>query len=124
MGKRLLVVDDSPGQTKIVSRMAEAIGFTTAACNDPLQALDAFIDFRPDIVMVDMCMPEKDGIELLHEILLAELPVKIVVTSGHGEGLLQLARDVATFHASPEVASLRKPFRRAEFVEVLTRLSA
>jgi len=67
-------------------------------------------------------MPEKDGIDVLDEILLTAIPVKVLVTSGHGRDLLRLAEGVATFHASPDVASVRKPFRRAELVDVLTRL--
>ena len=120
----MVVVDDNPNLTKIVARTAEPLGLTTKICNDPDQAFDAFIEFEPGIIMVDMCMPEKNGLDVPNEILLAEIPVKILVTSGHGQGLLRVAEEVARFHASPDVASVCKPFRRTELVDVLTRLMA
>jgi CheY-like chemotaxis protein len=70
-----------------------------------------------------MIMPEKDGIEVLNEVLLTGIPVKVVVTSGFSDSYLRLAEGVAKFHDNPNVSILRKPFRRDELVELLRRLA-
>jgi CheY-like chemotaxis protein len=74
--------------------------------------------------MIDMIMPEKDGIDVLNEVLLTGIPVKVVLTSGFSESYLRLAEGVAKFHDNPNVSTLRKPFRREELVQLLTRLMA
>jgi chemotaxis response regulator CheB len=122
MPKRLLLIDDSAKWTKMVARMAPR-GFVAEQCNDPMGALDAFIEFKPDVVMLDMCMPEKDGIDVLNEILLTGIPAKVVLTSGYGSSILGVAEGVAKFHDNPNVATLGKPFRAAELAEVLNRLA-
>ena len=45
-----------------------------------------------------MIMPEKDGIDVLNEILLTGIPVKVVLTSGYSDSYLRLAEGVAKFH--------------------------
>ena len=104
MARRLLLIDDSEQWTKLVARMAEPLGFEVERCNDPMLALDAFVAAKPDVVMLDMCMPEKDGIEVLNEILLTAIPTKVVLTSGYGAAFLGLANDAASFHGRTDIS--------------------
>ena len=67
--RKLLVIDDQPGITRVVKLIANEMGIETEGVNLPARALDTFLTFRPDIVMIDMIMPEMDGIEILNEIL-------------------------------------------------------
>jgi CheY-like chemotaxis protein len=114
MTKKLLVIDDQAGINAIVGRIAAALGLETMALRDPLKAIETFIDFAPDVVLLDMIMPEKDGIELLDEMMLTGQPAKFIVMSGYGDAYLRLAQGVATFHGTDKLAVLRKPFRREE----------
>ena len=123
MAKKLLVIDDEPGITKVVEMVAQQIGLNVRSVNSSAQATEAFIAFKPDVLMLDMIMPEKDGIDVLTEILLTGIPVKVVLTSGFGESFLRLAAGVSRFHDNPNVSVLRKPFRRAELTTLLTDLS-
>src|SRR5678815_4106527 len=116
---RLLVVDDDPRLTSIVALTAAQLGILTRECNDPRLALDAFVEFRPDVVMIDIYMPEQDGIDLLHEILLTGIGTGLILTTGGGDGLLSVAQDVVRFHGAAEAGVLCKPFRRAELVAAL-----
>ena len=61
-----------------------------------------------------MIMPEKDGIDLLDEMMLTGLPAKFIIMSGYGDAYLRLAQGVAAFHGAAQLAVLRKPFRREE----------
>src|SRR5689334_1148517 len=123
MAKKLMVIDDQVGITKVVELIARKLGLNTRILNSSAQATEAFIAFKPDVLILDMIMPEKDGIDVLNEILLTGMPVKVVLTSGFSESYLRLAEGVAKFHDNPNVSILRKPFRRDELVDMLTRLA-
>jgi len=86
---------------------------------DPIEAVDAFIDFRPDMVLLDMVMPEKDGIDVLDEILLSGVPTTVVLLSNLSDAYLRIAQGVARFHGAPELPVLRKPFQRHELAIML-----
>jgi CheY-like chemotaxis protein len=122
--KKLLVIDDQTGITKVVELIARQLGLNARSLNDSSQATEVFIAFKPDVVMLDMIMPEKDGIDVLNEILLTGIPVKVILTSGFSDSYLRLAEGIATFHDNRDVAILRKPFRRDELITLLTDLTA
>lgn len=119
MAKKLMMIDDQVGITQIVERAARQLGMEFRAVNDPLAATQAFIDFRPDVVILDMIMPYKDGIDVLNEILATGISVRVVLTSGFGEGYLRLAQGVGRFHNADRVSVLQKPFQRKELIELL-----
>ncbi|HET8996027.1 MAG TPA: response regulator, partial [Acetobacteraceae bacterium] len=83
-----------------------------------------FIAYRPDVLILDMIMPEKDGIDVLNEVLLSGIPTRIVLTSGYSDAYLRLAQGVAQFHDTDQVSILKKPFRRQELVDMLQRITA
>ena len=112
MAKKLLIIDDQAGITKAVGLLAQQLGLEFRALNSSSHATETFIEYRPDIVILDMIMPEKDGIDVLNEILLTGIPARIVVTSGLSEAYLRLAEGVAKFHDFDRVSVLKKPFRR------------
>ena len=123
MAKKLLIIDDQAGTTKVVGMIASQMGFDVRAINTPMRATEVFVEYRPDIIVLDMIMPEKDGIDVLNEILLTGIPTKIVLTSGLSSGFLRLAERLARFHGSVPTAVLRKPFKRAELIAALTEAS-
>ena len=123
MPKKLLIVDDQAEITKVVGLIVKQLGMEFRAVNSPLKATEEFISYQPDILILDMIMPEKDGIDVLNEILLTGIPAKIVLTSGYSDAYLRLAEGVAKFYDSETVSVLKKPFRRAELMRLLTDLA-
>jgi DNA-binding NtrC family response regulator len=123
MPKKLLVIDDQTGITKVVEMIARQLGLDARSLNSSAQATEVFIAFKPDILMIDMIMPEKDGIDVLNEILLTGIPTRVVLTSGFSNAYLRLAEGVAKFHDSNQVSVLKKPFRREELMNLLKDLS-
>ncbi len=119
MTGKLLVIDDQAGINAAVMRVATDLGLQAMAIREPLKATDAFISFAPDLVLLDMIMPEKDGIELLDEMMLTGLTTRFIIMSGYGDSYLRLAQGVAAFHGAEQVAVLRKPFRREELEAML-----
>lgn len=124
MAGRLLIVDDDEGIVSVIRLVARQLGMDVRALDDPQQVGKVFMEYRPDIVVIDMIMPKKDGIDILNEILSTGVPTKVVVTSGFGNSYLRLAQGVARFHGTEPLAVLKKPFRRAELVALLSTIEA
>ncbi|WP_017937034.1 response regulator [Zestomonas thermotolerans] len=61
---RVLVIDDSRAQATHTERMLNNAGIVTQVITEPLQALDALAEFQPDLIILDMYMPECSGPEL------------------------------------------------------------
>lgn len=64
----VLLVDDEPDITTVLSIGLEDYGFNVDSCNDPLIALSHFKKSSYDIVIIDIKMPKMDGFELYREI--------------------------------------------------------
>ncbi len=119
MPRKLLIVDDQPGITRSVALIARRLGLDFRAVHDPRLAVAEFIDYQPDIVILDMVMPELDGIDVLNDIILTGQPTRIVLSSGYGDAYMALAAGVARYHGLDSPPMLRKPFRRSELEEML-----
>ena len=67
--KRILLVDDEPSVTRTLQIYLEATGaYEVRAENDATLALAAAQEFQPDLIFLDVVMPEKDGAALAVEI--------------------------------------------------------
>lgn len=124
MGKKLLMIDDDAGIARVVSvgLIARELGMEFRAITGPLTANEVFAAYRPDIVIIDMIMAEKDGIEVLSKILATGVPTKVVLISGFSNVYLRPGIGVTKFHGIEGVPLLKKPFRRAELIELLNML--
>lgn len=123
MATKLLIIDDEVGLTKVVGLIVRQLGMDFRALNTSCSATQVFVDYKPDVVIIDMVMPDKDGIDVLQEIMLTGIPTQVVLTSGYSEFYLRLAEGVAKLHGHERFHFLKKPFRRAELVELLTKIT-
>jgi CheY-like chemotaxis protein len=119
MPKKLLVIDDERSITRIVDKVASELGYEVRTLNDAATAFDVFEEFQPDVLMLDLMMPDVDGIDVLNHVLAAGTDARLVVMSGYGTSYLQLGKAVAVFHEHPDITTLAKPFRRADLIELL-----
>jgi signal transduction histidine kinase/ActR/RegA family two-component response regulator len=67
-GLRVLVVDDEPDAREIVRRLLAGHGAVPECAASAIEALAAFRKMRPDVIISDIGMPEKDGYELIKDI--------------------------------------------------------
>jgi DNA-binding response OmpR family regulator len=66
--KKILIVDDDPRITDLLSDFCADRGYEVLALNDSRQTLSTVQDWRPDLVTLDLEMPGKDGMEVLKDI--------------------------------------------------------
>lgn len=62
--KRILIVDDEPDVTELVGYQLRAKGFAVEALNDPTQSIAKIRAFQPDLVILDVMMPDISGIQI------------------------------------------------------------
>ncbi len=65
---RILVVDDEPQITRVLRASLASSGYEVSLARDGIEALDAFRQSAPDLVITDLSMPNMDGIELTRAI--------------------------------------------------------
>jgi two-component system, OmpR family, response regulator ResD len=80
----VLVVDDEPTITEVVSRYLERAGYTTHVAADGPGALQVAAEARPDLVVLDLMMPGMDGLEVLR-VLREQQQVLVILLTAKGE---------------------------------------
>src|SRR4051812_27071747 len=65
---KILIVDDEPDIVEFITYNLKGKGYLTASANDGVEALRKAKEFRPDLILLDIMMPNKDGIQTLKEL--------------------------------------------------------
>src|SRR6478735_3062652 len=69
---KILIVDDEPDIVEFISYNLKSKGYHIATARDGVEAIRKAKDFRPDLILLDVMMPNKDGIQTIRE--LRQLP--------------------------------------------------
>ena len=119
---KVLVVDDDPEIVTFLSTLLELEGIESSVATSAAAALEQLQQGAPDLVLLDIAMPDRDGIDLCKELKsdprTAEVPVFVVsARPGKDEVERALAAGAEEF--------IRKPFENAELISrIRVRLSA
>ncbi|TAL06344.1 MAG: response regulator transcription factor [Chloroflexota bacterium] len=121
MARSILVVEDEPTLRETLVEALEADGFRVTAAGDGRAALERFRADHPDLVLLDLMLPEISGIDVCR-IIRAESPVPIIMLTARGSevdkvvGLELGADDYVTkpFSLRELSARIRAVFRRGE----------
>ena len=119
---RICYVEDDEDIQRIVRMSLERVGkMTVEVVSDPTQALQAFAEFRPDLVMLDWMMPVLDGPALFRQMKLrpetSSLPV-VFITARASE------RDLAELQALGAAGTISKPFSPKDLPDQLRAIWA
>ncbi|PPA72049.1 response regulator [Jeotgalibacillus proteolyticus] len=86
MAKRVLIVDDAAFMRMMIKDILIKNGFIIAGeASDGAQAVERYKETSPDLVMMDITMPEMDGITALREIKKIDASSKIIMCSAMGQ---------------------------------------
>lgn len=120
MAARILVVDDDPVLSELVSYILRAEGYDPLVANDGEDGLRKFQATQPDLVVLDVTMPEMDGFEVCRRIrTTAATPIIMLTAQGSEEAIvrgLDLGADdyvTKPFQLKPFMARVRANLRRA-----------
>ncbi len=81
---KILVIDDDDHFGNMMKRMLEKAGYDVELAVDGSQGVKLFRQIAPDLVITDIIMPEKEGIEVIMELKEMVPDVKIIAVSGGG----------------------------------------
>jgi two-component system response regulator MtrA len=119
MKGRVLIVDDDTALAEMLGIVLRGEGFETAAVADGDRAFSAFREFKPDLVLLDLMLPGRDGIDVARQIR-AESGVPIVMLTAKSDtvdvvvGLESGADDYVIKPFKELVARVRARLRRAD----------
>ena len=115
----ILVVDDDPQTLRHVRDALSGTGYSVMVTGDPVEALNITRTARPDLVVLDLVLPDVDGIELMQEMkAIADIPVIFLSAYGQDQVIAQAfeagAADYVCKPFSPTelVARIRAELRR------------
>jgi len=117
--KKVLVVDDQPQIVRLIQLHLEREGFQVLTGADGQEALDRVRGERPDLVILDVIMPRKDGFEVLRTIKadpeLQQTPVIMLTVKTQSADIVEGLREGAELY-------LPKPFHPRELVALVKRV--
>ena len=114
----ILVVDDDPQVLEVVGEMLRLDGYAVATAADGREAVVKFRNTSFDLVITDLIMPEKEGLETIVEMKSMRSSVPVIAMSGGGRvgpsDYLETARYIGA------AATLAKPFTRSELISLVS----
>jgi UDP-3-O-acyl N-acetylglucosamine deacetylase len=84
MDELILIVDDEPGILSTLSSILGDEGFRTITTTSGDEALELYRSERPDVVFLDIWLPDRDGLETLQALLEIDPAAAVIMMSGHG----------------------------------------
>lgn len=90
-GARILIADDDAAMREVLSRVLEVEGYDldeAANGQEVLEKVAASNKNQPNIVLLDIGMPDTDGIQILQTILEQGIDIPVIIITGHGSGSL------------------------------------
>lgn len=81
----VLIIDDEERITATLVKYLDMEGYDPIAANDAHKGLELYHSLKPSIIITDILMPGKSGLELLEEIRRSDIETEIIVVTGHGD---------------------------------------
>lgn len=117
---KILVIEDDNSFRNVLVQMLTRAGYDVKQAGDGNQAVEVCRAFEPDLVLTDIIMPDKEGLETIQELLGISPNMKIIAMSGGGkfgpDSYLPLAQKLGA------KATLQKPFMREELLSTIAEV--
>jgi len=118
---RLLAIEDNKDIADMVCRAAAEAGFEVRSA-DGTNAISIYDSFLPHVIMLDILMPQMDGLEFLQFLQTQESQAHIIILSGSSESYRKIAENLGTASGLNIEGNLSKPFRIVEMRTILERI--
>ncbi|OAB45104.1 response regulator [Paenibacillus antarcticus] len=117
MANRILIVDDAAFMRMMIRDILTKNGFEVVGeAQDGAQAIEKFKEVRPDLITMDITMPEMDGITALKEIKKIDPSAKVIMCSAMGQQAMVI--DAIQAGAKDFIV---KPFQSDRVVEAINK---
>lgn len=120
---KLLVVDDEVAFAELVEEVATPLGFAVSMAHDGPHFRRAFMAVDPDVIFLDLRLPDEDGIELMRYLSAKQCTAKVIIVSGADGRTISAATGLARQRKIDVVGTLAKPVDIANLEAMLRPLS-
>jgi len=120
---RLLIVDDEPDIARIAKMMAMDIGYVARVVERSADFEPILSEWRPTVILLDIIMPERDGLELLGALQQHDFRGPLIMMSGADPIYLNMAAASAKARGLNLAHTLSKPFRKEQLQSLLQGLA-
>lgn len=117
---RILLIDDDPQDRRLISRVLQGDGHEVLEAPHGQAGVRIFLEHPADLVITDLLMPEKDGLETIAELRRSAKGIKILAITGAVPGGPLDFREHA--RALGAQAALAKPFTPDQLREAMRKL--
>lgn len=117
---KLLIIDDDELVGQTLKSIAEQCGLSVIFTDTALKFYEQLTLFEPDLIMVDLIMPNTDGVQLIERLAEINHNATVIIVSGAGKRVVNSSALLAQEHGLEIAGVLNKPFRAAEVRQLLT----
>ena len=121
---RLLAVDDNSDSAELIARVAAKLGYESRSMTDSSTLGRVLNEWSPQVLTLDLCMPEEDGISVLSLLTESGFSGQLVIISGQDDWFRKTARRLASARGLNVADDLSKPVDLKALREVLMQLAA
>lgn len=119
--KRLLIIEDDPGLTELIRRVAEEAGYEVQQWEPHIPFIALYCEFQPHVIVLDIILPEMDGFEILRHLSKERSDARIIILSGQ-ENYRPMASRMGKGLDLNIVATVAKPCRIVELHRLLQQV--
>lgn len=116
---KVLILDDNNLTARAIANVAEFIGLSAKVTSDFQSFLEIFHQWKPQYLIIDLIMPDMDGVEVLGKLGQMQVDAQLIITSGAGQQLLHAAARSAGAHGLNVLGILPKPFNPKAFRDLI-----
>ncbi len=120
--RSVLVIDDQPAIGEVIAMVAEKLGMSCTVLTSALQ-LGEELDPGVTAIVIDLMMPDMDGIQLVRRLAERKCRASIVLMSGHDRSVLRSVQEMARALGLRTAEPLQKPFRLADIEAMLNAVA-
>ncbi|MCH8189079.1 MAG: response regulator [Proteobacteria bacterium] len=120
---RLLAIDDDPEVCEFLEDAVGSLGFEVRSVSDPHEVDDVYRAFQPTAIVLDLVMPERDGIQILRFLATEGCEAPIALISGHDQPMVRRAISLGEALGLNLTEPLRKPIQLADLRSVLKKIT-
>lgn len=118
--QRILIIDDEPHILLMLKKMLERAGYEIELASNGNEGLDRFTRMPSDLVITDIIMPDKEGLETIREMKRMRPELKIIAMSGGGKISADNYLGTAKIFGASRI--IEKPFTQQHMVATVNEL--
>ncbi len=117
---KILIVDDKEELTFMIQEMLEDENYMIRRAGNSEEEYSSYFNFRPDLVITDIQMSGKNGLEMMKDIRMHNPKIRTIYMSGNPRQFLPIIEEEKKKYNADFIA---KPFTKVELLQLLSKMS-